>query len=186
MLYHDSLSLWHGTAASPWRGHVRGSAVTGSVAEQRGLGVISTTSVDHPFHIHTNPCWVSLIEITAANGELVNILNGPRWQDVVWIPRNRGRVVFRSRFWDFLGVLVNHCHILLHEDNGMMQIVEVVPGAEHSNYAPSDWVAQPGMNAAQVSAIYPRASLEAAFHQNVTFVDANPVTGQTFPGVPYR
>lgn len=67
-------------------------------AEQRGLGLISTTSVDHPYHIHTNPCWVSRIEVTAANGELVNILDAPRWQDVVWIPRNRGRVVFRSRF----------------------------------------------------------------------------------------
>lgn len=83
-------------------------------------------------------------------------------------------------------MLVDHCHILLHEDNGMMQIVEVVPGAQDSNYVPSDWVTQPGMSSAQVSAIYTRASLYQAFHRDATFLDPNPVTGQTFPGVDYR
>lgn len=46
---------------------------------------------------------------------------------VVPIPRHRGRVVFRSRFPDYVGTYVHHCHILLHEDNGMMQTVEVTP-----------------------------------------------------------
>jgi FtsP/CotA-like multicopper oxidase with cupredoxin domain len=31
----------------------------------------------------------------------------------------------RSRFVDFTGIYVLHCHILVHEDRGMMQIVEV-------------------------------------------------------------
>jgi FtsP/CotA-like multicopper oxidase with cupredoxin domain len=185
VLYNDSLSLWHDTTASPWSGHVPGSPVTRSTAAQRGLGLISTTSVDHPFHIHTNPCWVSRIEVAAADGSLVNILDEPRWQDVVWIPRNRGRVVFRSRFWDFLGEFVNHCHILQHEDNGMMQLVEVVPGLADTNYQPSAAVSQPGMTPDQVTAIYPRPTLDEAFHQNARFVDANPATGQDFPGVEY-
>ncbi len=34
----------------------------------------------------------------------------------------------RSRFVDFTGQYVIHCHILIHEDRGMMQLVEVVPG----------------------------------------------------------
>ncbi len=33
----------------------------------------------------------------------------------------------RSRFVDFTGQYVLHCHILIHEDRGMMQLVEVVP-----------------------------------------------------------
>jgi len=32
----------------------------------------------------------------------------------------------RSRFADFTGLYVFHCHILAHEDHGMMQLVEVV------------------------------------------------------------
>jgi len=33
----------------------------------------------------------------------------------------------RSRFADFTGQYVLHCHILAHEDRGMMQLVEVAP-----------------------------------------------------------
>ncbi|HXT16356.1 MAG TPA: multicopper oxidase domain-containing protein [Gemmatimonadaceae bacterium] len=33
----------------------------------------------------------------------------------------------RSRFVDFTGMYVLHCHILIHEDRGMMQLIEVVP-----------------------------------------------------------
>ncbi|MGH8589121.1 MAG: multicopper oxidase domain-containing protein [Gammaproteobacteria bacterium] len=43
---------------------------------------------------------------------------------VVTIP---GYFKMRSRFVDFPGQYVIHCHILAHEDRGMMQLVEVVP-----------------------------------------------------------
>ena len=33
----------------------------------------------------------------------------------------------RSRFADYPGFFVIHCHILAHEDRGMMTIVEVTP-----------------------------------------------------------
>jgi FtsP/CotA-like multicopper oxidase with cupredoxin domain len=35
-------------------------------------------------------------------------------------------VTFRSRFRDFRGSFVMHCHMLAHEDLGMMQMVEIV------------------------------------------------------------
>jgi hypothetical protein len=38
-----------------------------------------------------------------------------------------GYFKMRSRFVDFTGTYVLHCHILIHEDRGMMQLVEVVP-----------------------------------------------------------
>jgi len=38
-----------------------------------------------------------------------------------------GYFKFRSRFVDFTGQYVLHCHILAHEDRGMMQLVEVTP-----------------------------------------------------------
>ena len=37
-----------------------------------------------------------------------------------------GYFKMRSRFVDFTGSYVLHCHILIHEDRGMMQLVEVV------------------------------------------------------------
>jgi FtsP/CotA-like multicopper oxidase with cupredoxin domain len=43
---------------------------------------------------------------------------------VVTIP---GYFKMRSQFVDFTGQYVLHCHILTHEDRGMMQLVEVVP-----------------------------------------------------------
>jgi len=36
-------------------------------------------------------------------------------------------VVIRTKYRDFDGKYVLHCHILFHEDHGMMQVVEVVP-----------------------------------------------------------
>lgn len=46
-----------------------------------------------------------------------------------------GYFKMRSRFVDFTGQYVLHCHILAHEDRGMMQLVEVVTkpmiGADH-------------------------------------------------------
>ena len=36
-----------------------------------------------------------------------------------------GEIVIRSRFLDFTGKYVLHCHMMNHEDLGMMQVVEV-------------------------------------------------------------
>jgi len=38
-----------------------------------------------------------------------------------------GYFKMRSRFVDYPGVYVMHCHILVHEDRGMMFTVEVTP-----------------------------------------------------------
>ena len=181
-VYNNSISLWSDRINSIWPPHQAGEAVTRAQAEVENLTAISTTTVDHPFHIHVNPFWLSRVDVPIADGTLVNILTEPRWHDVHWLPRGRGRVVFRSRFTDYVGEYVNHCHILLHEDNGMMQLVEVVASAEDSNYVARFKVTQENMSAAQVTAIYPRVSLAEAFAQNGSFVDANTGTGQIFPG----
>jgi FtsP/CotA-like multicopper oxidase with cupredoxin domain len=47
-------------------------------------------------------------------------------QDTVVLPPH-GEVVIRTAFLDFTGKFVFHCHILAHEDGGMMAVVEVVP-----------------------------------------------------------
>ncbi|HEX9367866.1 MAG TPA: multicopper oxidase domain-containing protein [Vicinamibacterales bacterium] len=45
-------------------------------------------------------------------------------QCTVTIP---GRFRMRTKFVDYTGAYVIHCHILIHEDRGMMQLIEVVP-----------------------------------------------------------
>ncbi|HIG65282.1 MAG TPA: hypothetical protein EYQ43_06965 [Methyloprofundus sp.] len=181
-VYNNSQTLWSDKINSIWPSHQAGKAVTRAQAEAENLNAISTTTVDHPFHIHVNPFWLSRVDVPIADGTLVNILPEPRWQDVTWLPRGRGRAIFRSRFPDYVGEYVNHCHILLHEDNGMMQLVEVVASASDSNYVARFKVTQANMSSAQVTALYPRVSLSEAFSQNGSFVDANTGTGQVFPG----
>ncbi len=70
--------------------------------------------LDHPFHLHVWP--MQLIE---ADGQQVS---EPLWLDVVNVPA-RGRIKVRVAFEDFGGRTVYHCHILDHEDRGMMGTV---------------------------------------------------------------
>jgi hypothetical protein len=143
---------------------------------------VQALALDHPFHIHTNPFWLMRIEIPDAQGNLVNILDKPEWRDVVWLPRNGGRVVFRSRFPDYVGTFVNHCHILIHEDYGMMQAVEITPFAERANYELRDTVSSSADSVEAVSAIYPRLTQSQAYAQSLCFIDPNHASGQTYPG----
>jgi hypothetical protein len=126
--------------------------------------------------------WVLRIDVPDENGELHNILPEPTWMDTVAIPRNGGRVVFRSRFDDFVGAWVNHCHILIHEDNGMMQAVQCTEDARQVNYRPRREVAGHEMTGTEVDAIYPPPSLELMYRQNIQFVDPSSVGGFEFPG----
>jgi suppressor of ftsI len=80
------------------------------------------TSEDHPFHIHVNDFQVMSIDGRPYEARGL--------QDVVIIPKNGGEVVIRNPFQDYTGEFVFHCHILAHEDAGMMQSIQVVkPGA---------------------------------------------------------
>ena len=78
--------------------------------------IVNTHVDDHIFHIHTNP-----FQLIKVNGET---LAEPVWLDTVVLPR-KGSIVFRSRFLDFTGRFVLHCHMMNHEELGMMQVVEV-------------------------------------------------------------
>jgi len=72
----------------------------------------ATADEGHPFHIHVNS-----FQVIEVNGQAVN---PPRIMDTVWVPKG-GTVKVRMRFKEFSGKSVYHCHILIHEDTGMMQ-----------------------------------------------------------------
>ena len=77
----------------------------------------NTDNEDHTFHIHVND-----FQVMSVNGQPYNAHG---LQDTVVLPQG-GEVVVRIPFTDFVGKFVFHCHILPHEDTGMMGIVEVV------------------------------------------------------------
>jgi FtsP/CotA-like multicopper oxidase with cupredoxin domain/peroxiredoxin len=97
--------------------------------------------VTHPFHIHVNPFEVTSIMAPALDNEgkvkmedgkpkLVEALkDGPVWRDTVKIPGG-GSVTMRTRYTDFIGTFVQHCHILDHEDQGMMELIDIVSDKE--------------------------------------------------------
>jgi len=71
----------------------------------------------HPFHIHIND-----YQVVAVNGRRVPVRYN---EDTTGVPPF-GEITIRTRFLDFPGRWVYHCHILLHEDNGMMGTVRAL------------------------------------------------------------
>jgi FtsP/CotA-like multicopper oxidase with cupredoxin domain len=114
--------------------------------------ILQSHFVSHPFHIHVNP--FQIVSITDPNGKDVSAAgatddaggapNDPQypglkgvWKDTLWIksllpgtmPAGFSgiyTVKVRTRYQRYIGEYVLHCHILDHEDQGMMQNVAVV------------------------------------------------------------
>lgn len=107
--------------------------------------------VSHPFHIHVNP--FEIIKILNPDGRDVS-LPGAResdgtvsqyaglkgvWKDTLWVksdnsapltstanpPTGTYQIFIRTRYERYIGEFVLHCHILDHEDQGMMQNVSI-------------------------------------------------------------
>ncbi len=95
--------------------------------------LVNKSTEDHPFHIHVND-----FQVISVNGKP---FHADGLQDVVVIPKNGGRVVIRNPFDDFPGHFVFHCHILGHEDAGMMQTVDVIRrGARPTRRPAAGWL----------------------------------------------
>ncbi|WP_052756655.1 multicopper oxidase family protein [Lysobacter capsici] len=93
----------------------------------------------HPFHIHVNP--FQIVSILDKNGKEVSVTgdldkNGnvtdPQyanlqgtWKDTLFV-KDGYNLYVRTRYERYIGEYVLHCHILDHEDQGMMQNVRVL------------------------------------------------------------
>ena len=107
--------------------NVDGNVFDASRIDQRvRLGAVEEWTIrnthahdDHVFHIHTNP-----FQVIEVSGEPQ--ADRP-WRDTAIVPRpaKGGSIVIRSRFLDYTGVFMMHCHMMNHEEMGMMQAVEV-------------------------------------------------------------
>lgn len=77
--------------------------------------IINTSTMAHPFHLHVWPMQILTIG--------PNAVTDVQYQDVVNVPA-KNRTTVRVYFNEFPGTTVYHCHILDHEDLGMMGALE--------------------------------------------------------------
>jgi L-ascorbate oxidase len=98
---------------------------------------ISSALAGHPFHIHVNPFQIMQIldlqgrDVSAAVAtDSTNLddvqyrgLKGA-WKDTLFAKQGY-QIIARSKYSKFEGDFVSHCHILDHEDQGMMEIVRI-------------------------------------------------------------
>lgn len=91
---------------------------------------LSRSQSNHTFHIHVNPFQVQRKFVDGSTGTMGDTWV---WKDTLKAPTapdaNNPVVpaTLKSRYTVFTGAFVQHCHVLNHEDQGMMQVVEIRP-----------------------------------------------------------
>ncbi|WP_324963445.1 multicopper oxidase family protein [Archangium sp.] len=102
---------------------------------------LSSQFIHHPFHIHVNPFQVTE---TLVNGEEFRywkdtlLVKGPVPKDPgnpqgELINCSKGPLRVLTEYRKYIGQFVLHCHILDHEDQGMMELVEIMPPGGHAH-----------------------------------------------------
>ncbi len=114
---------------------------------------LTSGSIGHPFHIHVNP--FQIIQILRPDGKSVvdgkgkcvdfddkGVLDPEYcdqigvWRDTLFVKNptfdptglSKGyKIIMRTRYERYIGDFVLHCHILDHEDQGMMQNIRIAP-----------------------------------------------------------
>lgn len=89
--------------------------------------IINQSGMDHPFHQHVNAAQV--LSITGGDPNYAALYTSiPAWKDVVLVPKG-GSVTMLVPVMDYDGMIMFHCHILEHEDIGMMGMWNIMsPG----------------------------------------------------------
>ena len=111
--------------------------------------LLTANGAPHIFHIHVNPFEVIDVTTTAPDGSQVSIFDDQGnckpsvntdqqglakqycglyhvFRDTIFV-ENGYQVHVRTRYDRYIGEYVLHCHILDHEDNGMMLNIQIVP-----------------------------------------------------------
>ncbi len=86
--------------------------------------VVNQSGMDHPFHQHVNSCQV--LSITGGDSSYASLYTAaPAWKDVVVIPK-WGSAKLLIPVMDYAGMAMFHCHIIEHEDIGMMGVWDIM------------------------------------------------------------
>ena len=110
---HGMLFSFNGQPFDPER---IDAAVKLDTVEDWDLVNVDPDRMDHPFHLHINP-----FQVITRNEQPAPYR---AWKDTVLV-KGGETVRIRIPFRDFVGKTVYHCHILDHEDLGMMGNVEI-------------------------------------------------------------
>jgi len=129
--------------------------------------ILTSKGEPHIFHIHVNPFEVMDVQhdgksIFGPKGEclvppdplgLQNQYCGlwHTFKDTVFI-QNDYQVMIRTKYDRYIGEFVIHCHILDHEDSGMMTNVEIVPDLG----APGNGIGMPSMRQMMINNLTPK------------------------------
>ena len=88
--------------------------------------IVNDSSMDHPFHQHVNHAQV--LAVSGGDAGYASLYTTvPAWKDVVLVPKG-GSATLLVPVKDFSGMAMFHCHILEHEDIGMMGMWHLMQG----------------------------------------------------------
>jgi L-ascorbate oxidase len=101
-------------------------------ADEWNLTAGTDPAVGHPFHIHVNPFQiVSILDPGGVDVSVNGEASDPQyanlkttWRDTLFVKPGY-HVLMRTRYQRYIGDFVLHCHILDHEDQGMMQNIRI-------------------------------------------------------------
>ncbi len=138
-----------GSDAIPYNGKVSRELALGTMDEW----TLTSVNGNHPYHIHVNP--FQIVSIKDPNGKEVSEtgeaddpqyadLQG-EWKDTIFV-KDGYHVVIRTRYERFDGAFVLHCHILDHEDKGMMEKVQICKTKDGKQDCPKLADEMPGMH----------------------------------------
>lgn len=81
-------------------------------------------NMDHPFHFHINHAQV--LSISGGDSNYASLYTtAPAWKDTIIVPKN-GKITILVSIQDYTGMTMFHCHIVEHEDIGMMGIWHIM------------------------------------------------------------
>jgi len=104
---------------------VRPYTITSKMGTYEVWEIINQSGMDHPFHQHVNPS--QILSIVGGNRSYASLYTTiPAWKDTVIVPKMGGSVTLLVPVADFTGKTVFHCHIVEHEDIGMMGVWEII------------------------------------------------------------
>lgn len=93
--------------------------------------VVNDSGMDHPWHQHVNDA--QLLTLSGGDAAVAKYAalytSVAAWKDTIIIPK-WGSATFRIPVRDFGGMTMFHCHILEHEDIGMMGMWHLMPMSE--------------------------------------------------------
>jgi FtsP/CotA-like multicopper oxidase with cupredoxin domain len=118
---------------------INGQAFVDSTTYQHTMNVVSVNQIDltgvnaHPFHMHVNSFQLTA---TPADDQEGYFAAGD-WHDVLLLSNNAASVRLQTDV--FTGKQVYHCHILEHEDQGMMALGNIV-GTEGTVYSGAETI----------------------------------------------